>query len=202
MSIAAKGFEAHVRIAGDFDFTYVGLRAGDDVKGNVDELIGCVGREFVLNDRFVEAVVGENLAHAFFGCIELGLGEASAGLQPAGALELGIDGCALGAVDANGPNEGPGRSLEDESDAIGLTFRVDLNVVEESGGINLSQASRDYGAREWRPVEGGKAIREGIEASGIDAIKTDAADRQALKACEISGEGFFSKRGFGLGVIG
>ncbi len=88
----------------------------------------------------VKAVLGQRQAHLLQSLIEFGGGKTGAGRQLAGALQLRIDGGALGAVHADRTDEGARRPAKDEGHAVLLANSLHLNGFKEAGRKELAQA--------------------------------------------------------------
>ena len=68
--VTAKLLHAHSGVSGDLDLADAGLRAGDHLEGDIDELIAGVPGEGRRNLRLVESVFGHGLAHLLEGAGE------------------------------------------------------------------------------------------------------------------------------------
>src|SRR6185503_16633721 len=110
---------------------------GDDVKGDIDELLLLMPLQSVGNLRFIEAIVGKGLSHATLGCAEAILREARTGIQSAGCDELSVHRRAFGASYSDDPDELPGRAAEDKLDTVAILRGIGFDIFEETCGKKL-----------------------------------------------------------------
>ena len=113
MRMAAEFLHAHSGVAGDLDLADARLRSGVHLEGNIDELLLRVleSASWVMR-RLVESIVGQRLAHLLSAWSSLAWVNRVPGVELAGALQLRIDGCALGAIHADPSDKGAGSSAE------------------------------------------------------------------------------------------
>ena len=128
----------------------------------------------------MEAVPGQGAAHLFQSMGEFGRGKAGAGRELAGALQLSIDGGALGPFHADGADKGARRAAEDEGHAVLLALALHLDGFIEAGGKELAQAFFQIFAVERRSLGLGKMAGQRGQAAGGNPFERDAPHRQAI----------------------
>ena len=192
--VMAELRHAHSRVAGDLDLTHPGLRSGNRLKDDIDELLIGVRRERGGDLRLVESVFGHRLAHLLERVGELGLGKARAGLEPAGALQLSIQGGPFGAVNSHSADKGAGTATKDEVDDVlvgqyrGLCA-FHLYRLVKAAGIELAQALSYVFRIEGLSSKLGQLASQRVKAIRGNAGEGNAAHRQATPLRKGSGDG-------------
>jgi hypothetical protein len=157
------------------------------VKGDVDQLIQRVRGQGLSNLGFMEAIVRQRGAHIGECLGELGLREAGSGVELADAVELGIQRGALGAIHADGSNEGAGSSAENEGNAILKRKAFNLDGFIKAGGKHLAETLAHGLEAEWRALGLGQVAGKRLKRVSVNAIEGDVPYRHPLPFSESLG---------------
>ena len=185
--IAAKIGSAHSRIAGDLDFSYARLWAGNNLERDIDKLFLRVRSQCLCDCRSRKSVFGFCAAHRFERLVQFGLGEPSAGRQLTCPHELGVHGGAFGAVHSDRANKSPGSTTEDNVHTGGFARCFGLNVVEKSRRIELTKAFPQVFRAERFALLLLELIRKRVQPIGCHPLEQDAAYGQAFEPGEGTG---------------
>ena len=132
---AAKIFHAHSGVACHIDCAHPRLRACNDMKGNIDQLLIRARREGLGNGRFVESVYSQSNPHQFNRPTQPDRGKTGARSKLAGALKLRIEGGALGSFHADHSDKRARLAAKDQGHTAGFERSLHLDGLIKSSGI-------------------------------------------------------------------
>ena len=125
-----------------------------------------MGRQGLGNGWLVEAVVRQRGAHLLQSLAQFCRSKAGPGGQMAGALQLRIYGCALGALHGDDADEGARRPAKNQVHAIGLTRTLHLDAVKKAGRKQLPQALFQVVSAQSRALGLGQMAGQGRQPGG------------------------------------
>ena len=117
-------------VARDLDPAYARLHSRGHLECNIDELLAPMPGQPVGDHRFIEAVIGQRLAHPSQGRIQARLSKPRSSRQPARRLQLCVDRRALGSIHADRSNEIPRCAPKDKPHAVAIfaaSTSIELN---------------------------------------------------------------------------
>src|SRR5450631_518337 len=176
---------AHPRIAGNLNLAHPCLRSGDNLEGDVDELLIRMLSQCGSDLRLVKSVFGQRLFHLHESIVQLGLGKAGTGSELAGALQLRVERRALGSVHIHGTDKGARGSEKDEGHTTLAGRTINLRALHmyrlvKAGRIELAETLPEVFRGQRLSLGLGKLAGEGSEAIRGNALKRNTFNRHAF----------------------